>query len=234
MLTYDIIIKHLMPELNTFSMQPNISMKSSDFPLFSSLFDETFYRYGVETNNSLNNSIKYCLNTNIDLSEFNNINDIVNKLDINIIIFDFKNNKISIEQNITSKDYINPWKPTLLLANYNNYWEPIVCKDTKVFSFSSPKAHILKNNIYSKMTDYTINDNFQEILNLEGYNVKEELSENSENYDTFIKNDTINLSVAKLNKMKKEELVELCQKLNKEIKKKSYTKKDLIDLITNN
>jgi len=228
MLTYDIIIKHLMPEINTFSIQPNIIMKSSDFPLFSSLFDDTFYRYGVEhnNNNSLNNSIKYCLNTNVELSE-------IDKLDLNIIVFDFKNNKIKVEQNVNCKDYINPWKPTLLLANYNNFWEPIVCKDTKIFSFSSPKAHILKNNIYSQLSDYNINDNFQEILNLEGYNVKEDISDNSEHYDTFVTNDIINenLSLSKLNKMKKDELVELCKKMNKEITKKTFTKKDLIDLI---
>ena len=31
MLTYDIIIKHLMPPINIFSLQPNIVMKSIDF-----------------------------------------------------------------------------------------------------------------------------------------------------------------------------------------------------------
>jgi hypothetical protein len=236
MLTYDIIIKHLMPEINNFSIKPSFVMNSSDFSYFSSLFDDTFYRFGVDTNNSLINSIKYCFNTNIDLSNDLTINDIVKQLDINIIIFDFKNNKITIEH---SNDYINPWKPTLFLANYNNnytnFWEPIICKDTKVFSFSSPKAHILKNNIYSQITDSNINDNFQEILNLEGFNIKDDSSDVSENLDTFITKDILNekISLAKLNKMKKEELVEYCKKNNKQIIKKSFTKKDLIDLIMN-
>jgi hypothetical protein len=238
MLTYDIIIKHLMPEINTFSIKPSSYMYSSDFPLFNSLFDDTFYRFGVDSNNSLIESIKYCFNTNIDLSNNITINEIVKLLDINIIIFDFKNNKITIEHN---KDFVNPWKPTIFLANYannySNFWEPIICKDTKIFSFSSPKAHILKNNIYSQITNNTINDNFQEILNLEGFNVKEdiEISDNSDNLETFITKDIVDekLSVAKLNKMKKEELVDLCKKMNKQITKKSFTKKDLIDLINN-
>ncbi len=253
MLTYDIIIKHLMPEINNFSLQPNIVMKSCDFPVFNSLFDDTFYRFGVDTNNSLINSIKYCFNINTDnINLSSNITDIIKQLDINIIVFDFKNSKITIEHN---NDYINPWKPTIFLANYSNnyytFWEPIVCKDTKVFSFSSPKAHILKNNIYNQIinnnsninSNININDNFQEILSLEGFNVKdnissEVLSNDSEesNNDTFITKEAINdksYSFAKLNKMKKEELVLLCKNMNKVITKKSFTKKDLIDLIIN-
>ena len=240
MLTYDIIIKHLMPEINNFSLQSNIVMKSCDFSFFSSLFDDTFYRFGVDTNNSLINSIKYCFNinndTNIDLSS--DITDIVKQLDINIIVFDFKNNKITIEHN---NDYINPWKPTIFLANYSNnytnFWEPIVCKDTKVFSFGSPKAHILKNNIYNQIMNNNIsniNDNFHEILSLEGFNVNinNESNNSEESNDAFITKEPIDkISLAKLNKMKKEELVVLCKTMNKTISKKSFTKKDLIDLI---
>ncbi len=247
MLTYDIIIKHLMPEINNFSLQPNIVMKSCDFPVFNSLFDDTFYRFGVDANNSLINSIKYCFNINNDnINLSSNIADIVKQLDINIIIFDFKNSKITIEHN---NDYINPWKPTIFLANYannyDNFWEPIVCKDTKVFSFSSPKAHILKNNIYNQNinnninSNININDNFQEILSLEGFNVKDNVSSDlssEESNDAFIKKEPIDnnlLSLAKLNKMKKDELVLLCKNMNKVINKKSFTKKDLIDLLIN-
>ncbi len=244
MLTYDIIIKHLMPEINNFSLQPNIVMKSCDFPVFSSLFDDTFYRFGVDANNSLINSIKYCFNINNDnINLSSNTTDIIKQLDINIIIFDFKNSKITIEHN---NDYINPWKPTIFIANYNNFWEPIVCKDTKVFSFSSPKAHILKNNIYSKIintnSNININDNFNEIISLEGFNIKHNISseissnDSEESNDAFITKEAIDnksLSLPKLNKMKKEELVVLCKNMNKIISKKSFTKKDLIDLIIN-
>jgi hypothetical protein len=236
MLTYDIIIKHLMPPINTFSLQSNIVMKSNDFPFFSKLFDDTFYRFGIN-NNSLNNCINYCFNTDI--------NDNIDDLDINIIIFDFKNNKIEAEYKQTKFDFFNPWKPTLLLAKYENWWEPIVCKDTKIFSFSSPKSHILKNNIlnqpitkYNTTIDININDNFQEILDIEGFTKSHELSNNSSDIDehsndTFIKKDIQKetLTLAKLNKMKKEELEELCTKMNKVINKLKYTKKDLIDII---
>jgi hypothetical protein len=230
MLTYDIIIKHLMPPTNTFSLQSNIVMKSSDFPFFGKLFDETFYRFGV-VNHSLNNCINYCFNNTIEIND-------INELDINIIIFDFKNNKIEADY---KNDFFNPWKPTLLLAKYENWWEPIICKDTKIFSFSSPKAHILKNNIlnqnitkYNTDIEININDNFQEIIDIEGFNKNiDNSSEIDDNNETFIKKEVNKetLTVAKLNKMKKEELEDLCKKMNKAINKSKYTKKDLIDII---
>jgi hypothetical protein len=233
MLTYDIIIKHLMPAINNFSLQQNIVMKSVDFPFFDKLFDETFYRIG--TNNSLLSSINYCLLNNIneinDINNCNDINDIIKKLDINMIIFDFKNNKIMMEYN---KDFFNPWKPTIFIANYDEWWEPIICKDTKLFSFSSPKAHILKNNILNQNItrmngdNININDNFQEIINIEGFN-KNELEEDDNYKDTFIVTEKPNKT--QLNKMKKDELINLCKQLNKNINISKPTKKDLIDLI---
>ena len=232
MLTYDIIIKHLMPPINTFSLQPTIVMKSCDFPFFSNLFDDTFYRFGVEKTNSLINSINYCFNSNVEN---------VDNLDINIIIFDFKNNKIIADYNQTKFDFFNPWKPTIFLANYENWWEPIISKDTKIFSFSSPKANILKNNILNQnivKNDNTvihINDNFQEIIDIEGFNNNSNNSNNSSeienNNDAFITNEIY--SVAKLNKLKKEELEDICKQMKKPINKTKYTKKDLIDLIIN-
>jgi hypothetical protein len=237
MLTYDIIIKHLMPAINTFSLQQNIVMKSMDFPFFSKLFDDTFYRIGMNfsTNNSLFSSINYCLSNNNDINNCNDINDIIKKLDINIIIFDFKNNKIMMEYN---KDFLNPWKPTLFLANYDEWWEPIICKDTKLFSFSSPKAHILKNNILNQNItrmngdNININDNFKEIIDIEGFNINElneEINDEDNIKDTFII--TEKPAKTQLNKMKKDELIDLCKKLNKNINISKPTKKDLIDLI---
>jgi hypothetical protein len=234
MLTYDIIIKHLMPAINTFSLQQNIVMKSMDFPFFNKLFDDTFYRIGM--NNSLINSINYCLSNINDINnDNNNINDIIKKLDINFIIFDFKNNKIMMEYN---KDFFNPWKPTIFLANYDEWWEPIVCKDTKLFSFSSPKAHILKNNILNQNItringdNININDNFQEIINIEGFNkntINEEINDDDNYKDTFIVTEKPNKT--QLNKLKKDELIDLCKKLNKHINISKPTKKDLIDII---
>jgi hypothetical protein len=242
MLTYDIIIKHLMPAINNFSLQSNIVMKSIDFPFFNNLFDDTFYRFGVGSSNSLINSINYCLSNDNKLYD-NNINNIVKELDINIIIFDFKNNKIMMEYNDTNVHFFNPWKPTVYLANYDEWWEPIVCKDAKLFSFSSPKAHILKNNILNQNItrmngdSININDNFNEIIDMEGFNKKStsDISDDNEEYtnEAFI---APNISIYKpnktqLNKMKKDELIELCKKLNKQINISKPTKKDLIDII---
>ena len=232
MLTYDIIIKHLMPPVNNFSLQQNIVMKSTDFPFFNKLFDDTFYRFGISST-SLITSINYCLSNNVELK--NNIKDIIKQLDINIIIFDFKNNKILMEYN---NDFYNPWKPTIFLANYDEWWEPIVCKDTKIFSFSSPKAHILKNNILNQTItringEYVnINDNFHEIIKMEGFTKPLELSDDdnhAEYNEAFISTEKPNKTT--LNKMKKDELIDLCKKLKKSINISKPTKKDLIDLI---
>jgi len=229
MLTYDIIIKHLTPPVNNFSLQPNIVMKSEDFSFFNKLFDETFYRVGINSEKSLINSINYCLSTSIDF--LCNIKELIKLLDINIIIFDFKNNKIMMEYN---NDFFNPWKSTIYLANYDDWWEPIVCKYTKIFSFSSQKANILKNNIlHQQITringeSININDNFQEIIDIEGFN-KSNKSEDEEEYnnEAFIIEKP---NKPQLNKMKKDELLELCKTLNKTINNKK-TKKDLIDII---
>jgi hypothetical protein len=231
MLTYDIIIKHLMPPVNNFSLQPNIVMKSAEFSFFNKLFDDSFFRFGIN-NNSLINSINYCLSINdMTINLTNDIKDIIKLLDINIIIFDFKNNKIMMEYN---NDFFNPWKPTIFLANYDNWWEPIICKDTKIFSFSSPKSNVLKNNILhqhiTRMNgdSININDNFQEIIEIEGFNkiIQNDEEEEYNNEAFIIEKPT----KAQLNKMKKDELLQLCKNLNKTITNK-LTKKDLIDII---
>ncbi len=240
MLTYDIIIKYLMPVVNTFSQHPNISLKSNEFTCFNKIFDDTFYRYGInndDTNISLKSSILYCLDENYHNLSVNQINELittstiinsVKELNINIIIFDFKNNKINCEY---YGDYFNPWRPTILLANHDEYYEPIVTKECKIFSFSSYKSNILKNNILSQQiykygTDelININDNFKEILELENFT-------KSISNEAFTSSEEEVFNKTKLDKMKKDELIELCNKLNKHINISRPTKKDLIDLI---
>jgi len=243
MLTYDIIIKYLMPVVNTFSQHPNISLKSSVFTYFNKIFDDTFYRYGINNNDdnniSLKSSILYCIDENyhnIPINQINNLittNDIVNcvkELNINIIIFDFKNDKISSEY---FGDYFNPWRPTILLANYEEFYEPIVTKECKIFSFSSYKSNVFKNNIlnmqinkYNTNEIININDNFKEILELENFN-------KSMSNDSFTSSEEEVYNKSKLDKMKKDELVGLCLKLNKSITISRPTKKDLIELILN-
>ena len=79
-------------------------------------------------------------------------------------------------------------------------------------------------NKYNTNDLININDNFHEIIELDGFNVKNDLIDD----DTFIKVDT--LSKSKLDKMKKDELIELCKSMNKTYGNK-MTKKDLIEII---
>ena len=229
MITYEIICEYLSPPINLFSSQPNITLNSSTFKHFGDIFDSTFYRYGVTTmhnskNVSLQNSIQYCIDIDISIDTNANLWDISNNIHVNIIIFDFKNNKIFATY---FDNYFNPWRPTILLANYNDMWEPIVSKETKIFSFSSNKSSILKNKIltseiteYNKTDKLNINDNFLEILEIEQFINKNE---------TFVNNTTFSRN--KLDKMKKDELLQIISNMNVTIKQSRPTKKDLIKII---
>ena len=229
MITYETIIEYLSPIINTFSNQQNITLYSPNFKFFSNIFDHTFYRYGIvntsnNVNISLENSISYCLDTNVKVN--GSLWDISNNIHINIIIFDFKNNVIS---STYFGDFFNPWRPTIFLANYNEWWEPIVSNDTKIFSYSSNKSIILKTKIlsniqniikYNSTDTIQINDNFNEILEIDQF-----INTN----DTFVNNTTF--SKNKLEKMKKDELIQIINNMNMIIPMVKPTKKDLIQII---
>ena len=241
-ITYETIIKYLMPEQNTFSLQPNIIMKASDFPMFNTIFDDVFYRIGITSsyinkNISLQNSVMYCIDARYNNKDIeiiinsipDNIETIVKELQINIFIFDFKHGTIECAH---YGDYMNPWRPAIYLARYNDWWEPIVMKNLRIFSFCSPRANVLKHNIlkvdvfqYGTKDHITINDNFSEVMSLEGY-----IHNNQDSEDApFIALPTR----GKLDKMKKDELIVLCNTLNKIISITKPTKKYLIDIILN-
>ena len=222
MITYELIIEYLSPPINVFSNKPNITMPLSNFPYFKDILDDSFYRYGIGSDeNTLCSSIMHCLDTSEKID--GSIEEIVNTIHINIIIFDFKNNNI---RSVYYGDFFNPWRPTIFLANYDNYWEPIVSSEGKIYSFSSNKSHILKNKIltneikkYNSNINICINDNFNEILEID----------NLLNTDTFI--DSTTFSKNKLDKMKKEELLQIITNMNITISQSKPTKKDLIKII---
>ena len=239
MITYELILEYLGTQTNLFSNQMDIVLPLSKFTYFTNLFDDTFYRYGIQStdnskNISLENSIIYCLKTDVNISKLNSLEQKTKQIDIwnisntahiNIIIFDFKNNKI---QSTYYGDYFNPWRPTIFLADYNEWWEPIVSNEATIFSFSSNKSSILKNKIlssdikkYGSVENITINDNFNEIIEIE------QLVNNND--ETFVNNTTFTKN--KLEKMKKEELLQIISNMNISINISKPTKKDIIKLI---
>lgn len=195
---------------------------------------------------------KYIIN-NIDVLLIQCISEI---FDINFIIFDFNNNNkiLSIFPDLT----MNPWKLTLLLANWDDIWEPIIydVNSKKYFSYndqyikkiySSVKIEYYKKEIINK--EFEIRDNLKEILHeitmVDGDNDEddddcsisntESNENNNDNNDdnheidaTFIKSEYSN---NKLNKMTKVELLEILK--NKNIKNVNIKmlKNKLIELI---
>ncbi len=243
-INYETIIKYLMPKINTFSLMPNITMTSSNFTSYNNLFDDSFYRFGIiNTHDGINISLKssilaciyskYNMMSSEDISKFemtDNMIDLCNNLGINIIFFNFINNITSSYKG----DFFNPWIPTIYIATNGEWFEPIITKDCRIFSFSSIKSNILKNNIlcqnilkYNINENITINDNFNEIIEIDKFTkpiIKEE-------NDTFITAEPTIPTKSKLEKMKKEDLLTLIQQLNKTVSVSKPTKKDLIDII---
>lgn len=253
-ITYNDIISILCNNNNKFSTKLNIMKFVDQFTCFKNIFTNDFYRYGIQIydneykNISFLSSILYCIDSNYNYTDksilFNKINkindqlknsfDIINKLNLNIIVFDFKNEKI---KSIYEGEYLNPYKETIFLANYEKYWEPICCKDYKSFNITLSKNNILKNKVLSNEISYidesklyVLNDNLNEILE-----DKFGIIENNE--ESFTTKNTIysNLTKNKLNKMNKNDILQIIDDLNIDISSlKKPTKTILIELILNN
>lgn len=180
----------------------------------------------------------------------NNINEqhiqiISEILSINFIIFDFKNELINI---IYTGEECNPYKPTLLIANYEDSYEPIIYEidNKKIFSYNDLIIKKLYNtNIENK--ELKLRDNLKEITNIKNKefklrdNLKEITTEfennlpvQNEDNGIFTKeSNSANESEytqSKLNKMIKKELEDILTK-NKIKFSSKMLKKDLIDLI---
>lgn len=156
-------------------------------------------------------------------------------LKINILIFDFKDNIIKSTYYF---DFFNPWRPTIFLANYDNNWEPICSQETKIFSFSSPKVNILKNKIlnsdvvyYSQLKEFIVNDNLNEIIQIENLDKITDSDTLSETMFTTQQHLSKDLTKNKLNKMKKEEILQLINELDLTVQFPKPTKKTLINII---
>ena len=230
-------------------------MENIDNKHFSELFNNNFSKYGVYKYDNDNNNISllmsllYCVDdkyisyTSEDIHNISkhyrksmdkfDMNNFVNTFDMNFFIFNFKNGEISVGY---QGEYLNPWKPSIFLAYDDNFYEPIISNDNKIFNYSINKNNILKSHIlfedikyFNDDKEYVLNDNINEVL----YN--DNLIQNNIS-ETFVTTYDIskNISLNKLNKMKKNELISLVNDLHLTINLLKPTKKDLITLICNN
>ena len=181
-------------------------------------------------------------------------------LGINVIIFNFETIEFS---SIHVDTKLNPWKPTLLLAQYGVNWEPIMNIKSKgttqrTFDYNdSIMRKILENlNFYDDINEI-VSQEKKKLKNknvpvdvptipteqvLENNHVKEvqeviiddgEVKTDDEEMNVMITMHAFNYTKSQINKMKLGELMELGNKLKVDIGKRP-TRATLIDLILSN
>jgi len=150
---------------------------------------------------------------------------IVDILNINLLIFDFKDGLINV---VYPEEMMNPWKQILVLSKYDNLWEPIMMNNSKgdtqrLFDYNNP---IIKKILYTpELIVYNGADKLFNITSDINYVIEHENSkinnvEISDKYD-----------LKKLKKMKLCELIELSKELSITVTEKRPTKEKLINLI---
>jgi len=170
----------------------------------------------------------------------NNFNDLFIEIvcfifGVNILIFDFKEEEINTAYNGI---FFNPWKPVLILGNYNDLWEPI-SYEKKIFNINDKfiKTILFEEIKYYKADyfnkEYNLIDNIHDIIEIEKENDEDYIKTETET--SFISKNVFKLGMtkSKLNKMKKIELIKIVNDLNLDITKLKPTKKDLINIILN-
>ena len=100
-----------------------ISMINQFKTQITDLFDKTKLSDFIKKLDKNDMRERFKLNPDITVMQY-----IADTLDINFWIFDFKSEKINV---VYSKDIMNPWKQSVFLANYDIYWEPIMCLKSK-------------------------------------------------------------------------------------------------------
>jgi hypothetical protein len=159
---------------------------------------------------------------------------IVDMMDINMLIFDFKSLSISA---LYKKDILNPWKQTFLFARSDSNWEPIMLVRAKgeiqrTFDYNNMNIRkiILSDSVkyYEGIKkEYIYMDNIMDVIELEKKKLKivdiVEIDSDSsvktdiEEDDIFVEKDEINelkqLNKTKLTKMKLNEVIDLAKKL---------------------
>lgn len=179
---------------------------------------------------------------------------IVDILDINILIFDFKTLDINC---VYHEDIMNPYKKTILLAKFEKYWEPIIMiknndDSDRLFDYNNPIINkiLSTENLVSYFENekinkqYILNNNINSIIQKEKIKLKindliEEDSESSVKTDSDILTDNSENEIEKLKKLNKttlsklklDELLIIVNKLKIIIDKKKPTKNVLIETI---
>lgn len=161
---------------------------------------------------------------------------LANKFNVNLIILDFKVNNI---YTVFAGNSMNPWRPILLFAKYDEIWEPIMTAEKKTFSYNDQFIKKLLNgsldfdinyyegNIINKT--FSLVDNIKEII--DNLIVDKPLTTDSESSKENI---VIIPNKTKLNRMTKQEILDLLKEMKiNDINDKS-TKKDLIEIILTN
>lgn len=214
-------------EINKFKIFLNDSVKS---------FTPSVYLKNYLDENKLVNTD---LTNNMDIYYFQTI---VEVFDINILILDFCDENI---YSVYPDDEYNPWKPTLLFAKNNDWWEPIIyeLKTKRTFSYNDIqikklltecKIEYYYQDIIKK--EFKINDNINNIINeLKPKETEVDVDNNVDtiNNSTFIKVEKPGYDFITLNKLTKNDLSDICKTNNIKINTKML-KKELIDLIMNN
>ena len=240
-INYDLIIKYLVTKKTIFASKKHILINSDLFPdKFREVFLNKFYRYGINQNDGFYNMLLTLLNKDfimysneeeeyevkqlkVSLNNFHtSIDDIhikylSNLLQINLLVFDFKTENI---RSFFCSEECNPYKPTLLIANYDNFYEPIISDldNKKIFSYNDT---IIKK-IY-QILNIKLNDNVSELL--------EEFEPQTDS-KIFV-GSAAKYTEPELNKLTKEKLLEILNQKNgsqNEISRKML-KKDIIKLI---
>lgn len=202
-------------ELNSINIFKKSIMEAIDTFTFSNYTEELLNKNKINKTDILNT---------VDGLQLQCLSEL---LDINFIIFDFKEEKIRI---IFKDDFCNPYKPTLLFANYEEYFEPVIYEvdSKKIFSYNDQyikKLYQSDLESYSNKT-YILEENIKNIINtFNGSN--EQLNE------TFIKEPESIYSESQLLKMTKKDLQVILDKKNIKININKMLKKDIVNLIIN-
>ena len=160
---------------------------------------------------------------------------IVDVLDINFIVFDFKTEEY---YTLYRNDIMNPFNRTFLFANYENNWEPIMLGTKKVFDYNDMIIkQILNQQGAALVKYYDFINTKKEFMYINITNLDKVQTSDSDSVHTDSESETFelpsDLNKTKLTKMKIAEVQEIYNKLNSKLNngKIKPTKPVMIDVI---